>query len=380
MTGCTDTQPSRRQVLKAGAAGVTAALAGTSLLTLETFSAGSASSLRQLAAAKGILFGASLAVHELDRPHGARYAEIYKRDAGLITSELEFKMSSLRPSADRLEFSHADRLVDFALHNQMSVRGHTLIWNDDLPAWIKRLGSGEIEQLIETHLMSVLERYRGKVDFWDVVNEPIAPWDKKPGNLRDGPFYSALGEGYIERAFKLARQYAPAAKLVLNEAQTETDDANGEVFRSSLLSLVKRLKDQGAPIDAIGLQSHLKTAAPYDFAKFADFIRSLAALGFEIHITELDVNDTGAGGPISARDATVADLYGRFLSAVLQVPAVKVVQTWQIADGTSWMRDPVTSSRMGVRAKARPLLYDEAFRKKPAWDAVARAFEAAPAR
>ncbi len=373
-----DTCISRRSVLSA--VGASAALAGASIRPLRAFAAGSSPSLRQLAAAKGFVFGASLAVHELDRPHGARYAELYKRDAAIITSELEFKMSSLRPAAGRLDFSGADRLVDFALHNQMSVRGHTLIWNDDLPAWIKRLGPGEVEHLLESHIMSVLERYRGKVEYWDVVNEPIAPWDKKTDNLRDGPYYAALGEGYIARAFKLAREFAPTAMLVLNEAQTETDDATGEVFRSSLYALVKRLKDQGVPIDAIGLQAHLKTAAPYDFGKFAGFVRSLADLGYEIHITELDVDDTGAAGPISARDATVANLYEQFLGAVLQVPAVKVVQTWQIADGTSWMRDPVTSSRMGVRAKARPLLYDEAFRKKPAWDAVARAFAAAPAR
>lgn len=380
MTERPDTCLTRRHVLGAGAFGVSAALAGESVLPLKAFSATAAPSLRQLAAAKGILFGASLAVHELDRPHGARYGELYKRDAGLITSELEFKMSSLRPAADRLDFLPADRLVDFALHNQMSVRGHTLIWNDDLPAWIMRLGPGEVEHLLESHIMSVLERYRDKVAYWDVVNEPIAPWDKKPDNLRDGPYYSALGEGYIARAFKLAREFAPTAKLVLNEAQTETDDATGEVFRTSLYALAKKHKEQGVPIDAIGLQAHLKTAAPYDFNKFADFVRSLAGLGFDIHITELDVNDTGAGGPISARDATVADLYERFLGAVLQVPAVKVIQTWQIADGTSWMRDPVTSSRMGIRAKARPLLYDEVFRKKPSWEAVARAFAAAPVR
>ena len=375
-----DTCITRRHVLKVGAIGATTALCGACLSPSNARAAASSQSLRHLAAAKGIVFGASLAVHELDRPHGARYAELYKSDAAIITSELEFKMSSLRPAVDRLDFSPADRLVDFALHNQMSVRGHTLIWNDDLPAWIKGLGPGEVEHLLESHIMTVLERYRGKVEYWDVVNEPIAPWDKKPDNLRDGPYYSALGEGYIARAFKLAREFAPTSKLVLNEAQTETDDANGEVFRTSLLSLVKRLKEQGVPIDAIGLQAHLKATAPYDFGKFADFAGSLGNLGFDVHITELDVNDTGIGGPISGRDATVADLYERFLNAVLQVPAVKVVQTWQIADGTSWMRDPLASSRMGIRAKARPLLYDETFRKKPAWEAVARAFAAAPTR
>lgn len=380
MTTMSDRLLSRRHVLGAGAAGATAALCGTWPFSSASRAAGTSLSLRDIAASKGIVFGASLAVHELERPHGARYANLYTSDAGLITSELEFKMSSLRPAADRLDFSHADRLVAFALKNNLAVRGHTLIWNDDLPDWIKRLGSSEVERLLESHIMSVLERYRDRVKYWDVVNEPIAPWDKKPGNLRDGPYYAAMGEGYIARAFKLAREFAPAAKLVLNEAQTETADANGAVFRDSLLALAKRLKAQGVPIDAIGLQAHLKATAPYDFDKFTGFVKAIAELGYDIHITELDVNDTGVNGPISARDAKVAELYESFLSAVFKVPAVKVVQTWQLADSTSWMRDPVTSSRMGIRAKARPLLYDEAFRKKPAWDAVARALSAAPSR
>ncbi len=361
-------------------------LAGAGLAAVtphaSTRAAGAAdgTSLGALAAEKGILFGASFAVHELDRPAGNRYAEIYERDARILTSELELKISSLRPSADKLDFAAADRLVDYALHHQMKVRGHTLIWNDDLPDWIKRLGPGEVANLLETHIMTVLERYQNRVDIWDVVNEPIGPWDRLPGNLRGGPFYTALGEGYIAKAFKLARTFAPAAKLVLNEAQTETDDANGETFRASLLALLKRLKDQGAAIDAVGLQGHLKFTAAYDFPAFAAYVSEIAALGYDIHITELDVNDTGAPGPISARDAAVADLYERFLTAVLKIPAVKVVQLWQMADSTSWMRDPVTASRLGLRAKVRPLIYDDAFRKKPSWDAIARAFNAAPRR
>jgi endo-1,4-beta-xylanase len=362
--------------------GFTTGLAGLGLTATSAIplAAAEAKSLGALAAEKGILFGASFAVHELDRPYGARYAEIYERDARILTSELEFKMSSLRPAADKLDFTGADRLVDYATRRQMQVRGHTLIWNDDLPDWIKRLTANEVEQLLETHLMTILERYRDRVGIWDVVNEPIGPWDRQPGNLRAGPFLSALGEDYISRAFTLARGFAPNATLVLNEAQTETDDQNGATFRSSVIALLKRLKDKGAPIDAVGLQGHLKFTASYDYAAITGFVSDIAALGFAVHITELDVNDTGAPGPISARDAAVADLYERYLTAVLQVPAVKIVQLWQLADPASWMRDPVTATKLGIRAKARPLIYDDAFRRKPAWDAIARAFEAARAR
>ncbi|MEQ1717715.1 MAG: endo-1,4-beta-xylanase [Hyphomicrobium sp.] len=336
--------------------------------------------LGALAETKGLLFGASLAVHELDGAHGGQYAALYEQNARILTSELEFKLSTLRATSDKLDFADADRLVDFAGQRRMSVRGHTLIWNDDVPAWIKQLSDGDVGLLLDAHIASVLERYRHRVMFWDVVNEPIGPWDKQPGNLRDGPFYRALGEGYIARAFEKAHAADPNAILVLNEAQTETADETGKTFRDSLLGLLHRLKMQGVPIDAIGLQSHLRLAAKYDFPAFTAFIEEIAALGFDIHITELDVNDTGIDGGEDRRDAAVAAMYRNFLKAVLHVKAVKVVQTWQLSDASSWMQDKPTQARMHIRAHPRPLLFDASFNRKRAFDAVAEAFAEAPAR
>lgn len=335
-------------------------------------------SLGAIAAEKGILFGASFAVHELDSAYAGPYAEIYERDAHILTSELEFKMTALRPTPDKLDFFDSDKLVAFAEKRQMKVRAHTLIWNDDLPDWIKALNNDGVESLLDLHIGSVIARYQDRVAIWDVVNEPIGPWDQLPGNLRGGPYYAALGEGYIARAFRQARKLAPAAKLVLNEAQTETDDANGETFRTSLLALLKRLKNDDVPVDAIGLQSHLKAEARYDFKAFAQYAGEIAKLGYELHITELDVNDTGIAGDAAARDKAVAGLYDRYLTAMLKLPAVKVVQLWQLSDRTSWMRDPSLAPR--IRSQARPLVYDDTFKKKPAWDAVARALAAAEVR
>ena len=73
-------------------------------------------------------------------------------------------------------------------------------------------------------------------------------------------------------------------------------------------------------------------------------------------------------------------MYEDYLDAVLALPAVKVVELWQLSDRTSWMRDPGLPSRMKMRTSARPLIYDDHFRKKPAWDAVARALQNAPKR
>ena len=337
--------------------------------------------LGALAASKGVLFGASLMTRELDRPHGAKYAEMYTREARIITSDIELKASVLRPAPDVTNWEPADSFVAFAEKHGMRMRGHTLIWNDDLPKWIGGLGQGELGHFMDSHIETVMRRYAGKIDIWDVVNEPIAPWDHNEGNLRGGAYFNALGEDYIARAFRAARTARPGAKLVINEAQMEPKTERAHTFRTSFVALLKRLRDAGAPIDAIGFQAHLRAVDAFDFPAFAAYVSSVADLGYEIHITELDVNDSGVDGSIAERDAKVAKIYGSFLTAVLAVPAVRIVETWQLSDATTWLRDPyVVKPKDGVRPDVRPLIYDDRFEKKSAWDAVARAFEAAPIR
>ncbi len=336
--------------------------------------------LHTLAGAKGLLFGASFAGHELDREYGLQYGAIYQQDCAVLTTELELKMPILRPDAGTLDFAPAKKFFAFAAGARKKVRGHTLIWNDFLPDWISRLEAGEVERLLETHIESVMTRYGGRVASWDIVNEPIAPWDRLPGNLRKGAFYSALGEDYIARSFRVARRVAPGAHLVLNEAQTESDDENGETFRAALLALLKRLRDSGAPIDAVGLQCHIDSARPYDFPRFASFVNEIAGLGFEIAITELDVNDRAFPDDVKQRDAEVAGVYARFLAAVLPIKAVKTLTLWQMADHTSWMFYDHAAKNPNAPRQPRPLIYDASFKRKPSWYAVAQALEAMPIR
>lgn len=376
----------RRQTLTATGAAATAVLvAPAGLSTAQQVSSNTSDmahkSLGALAVKKGLVFGASFAVHELDRDYGSRYAEIYAADTKLITSELCLKLGILRPNAHILNFEPADRFFAFAKTHNLAVHGHTLIWDDYVPDWIKALSKDEVEHLLDAHIMTVLERYQGRAQTWDVVNEPIAPWDKNPGNLRQGPFYGNLGEEYISRAFKRARDFAPQATLLLNEAQTESSDENGKVFRDSLMALLKRQIDLGAPIDGVGLQCHLKSNRPYDFAHFAAFIQSLVDLGLDVKITELDIDDRAFASDIKTRDAQVASMYRQFLTHVLAVPEVSSLAVWQLSDRTSWMADPNIKGELRTDGRpSRPLPYDLAFEKKPAWHAIAEAFDSMPQR
>lgn len=368
---------------RAALAGAASALAATVAPLAPLFArdpAVATETLGSLGASKGLLVGASFAMHETDSPYGARYRELYIREMRSLTTELELKMPTLRPSPGVIQFEPADRLFDFAATHKFLVRGHTLVWNDNVPPWIKALKPRDAGYHMDAHIETVLERYRGRGFAWDVVNEPIAPWDRLPGNLRAGPYLAAYGEDYIARSFRLARGFDPTAKLVLNEAFTETADERGETFRTSFLALVKRLRNQSAPIDAIGLQCHLRSDKPYDFPRFRAFVEELAALGFDIHITELDVEDSAFPRDIPTRDGRVAALYRDFLAAILPIPALKVLTFWQLADHTSWLFYGDVEKRRTATSRPRPLPFDQNFARKPAWFAIADALRAMPPR
>jgi len=130
----------------------------------------------------------------------------------------------------------------------------------------------------------------------------------------------------------------------------------------------------------VGLQCHIDSARPYDFPRFAAFVEEIAGLGFEIVITELDVNDRAFPAGIKERDAKVADVYRRFLAAVLPIKALKTLTLWQLADHTSWMYYADVERAPASQRRPRPLIYDASFNRKPSWYAIAEALDAMAAR
>ena len=142
------------------------------------------------------------------------------------------------------------------------MRGHCLIWNEWVPAWIKQMSTAERRAYFDAYIDEVVARYAGKLQSWDVVNEPFWPGHHAPGGFRMGPWYDAFGTDYIRRAFERAAAADRTTKLVLNEAQTERDDELGLTIRRGLLKLVGDLKHAGIKLDVVGLQGHLQPQYP----------------------------------------------------------------------------------------------------------------------
>lgn len=325
----------------------------------------------------GILFGASAAWDVL---RDTEYGRLQAEHSRLLVTDVALKFDYIRPREDVFDFAQPDALLAFARQNGMAFRGHALFWNDWPPAWLKGKSSVEIERIFDQHIDVVGGRYAGALQSWDVVNEPFWPASGKPGGFRPGPWYDAMGEDYIARAFQRLARVDRNAKLVLNEAFTEQNDALGKSVRALMLPLIDRLLDKGVKLDAIGLQAHIRPGIAFDIDPFLRFLDEIAARKLDIYLTEFDVEDVGFAKDISKRDEQVAEWTSRFLEPVLKNRAIKALITWHLSDKYTWYREPQVAAGRGFRFPARPLPFDDRFHEKRMGAAMRRELLAAPER
>lgn len=378
---------SRRRLLQVG---VGAAIAGCSSIhrasrdrfdirrsSPRAFATEGSNSLAQVASRKGLLYGAASdhAMLSSDPQFAARYIE----NCSILVPENGLKWRALRPSPDQFDFTKTDWLFGFAETHRLQMRGHTLVWHLSLPRWFSEtVNQRNAERYLVNHIESVAGRYAGKVHSWDVVNEAIEVPDDRPDGLRKSPWLEFLGEEYIDLAFRVAAQSDPNALRVYNDYGLQYDTSSHIAKRRAALRLLERLKAKDTPIQAFGIQSHLRASETrFNAQKLRQFLQDIASMGLKILITELDVSDQGLPADIANRDRLVADAYREYLDVVLDEPAVIAVLTWGLSDRYTWLSE-FKPREDGL--PVRPLPLDENLERKPAWYAIAQAFDNAPAR
>lgn len=242
--------------------------------------------------------------------------QILRRDISSLSSIYTMKMDYIWRARDRYEFADVDKLVNFAQDNGMRMHGHTLVWAQTIPDWVRELdwpnGDPRWAELMEEYITTVVGRYKGKVASWDVVNEPF---NDRDGSLRgsgmedtDTFWYDKVGSDFIEKALKAARAADPACKLFLNDYKLIGFDYIAK--RNGILSYIKNtLQANNIPIDGIGMQCHEDIYTHYENA-VASFT-AFADLGLLVHASELDmtINNPGfiSGWLLKGREVT--DLY-----------------------------------------------------------------------
>ncbi len=372
---------SRRQFISA-LASVTAAgtLSGTLASRAKLVDAAE-SSLRDLAAQKGLIYGCSAAVDFVVPglpKFDPAFARLVAEQCGLLVPETALDWRYVEPSPGQFNFHQGELLASFAKAHNMKFGNGVLVWGVGMPEWFNSLSPGQARQVMLNHVTQTVSHYRGRVFSWEVVNEVKAWRGGRTGDLKDTPFLRLVGPDYIEASFRAAAAADPGALLVHNENHLEYDNLDDDYGRATLLKLLKGFIAKKVPIGAVGIQSHLRTGnAPFSSAKLKDFLSAVADLGLKIMISELDVGEPGPATQLADRDMAVARELDRYLGVVLQEKAVIAVITWGLSARYTWL------TAYAPRADGqplRPLPYDSDLRPTAAWQALATAFERAPAR
>jgi endo-1,4-beta-xylanase len=299
-------------------------------------------------------------LHELNTSPTA--AQLIAAEFDMIAVGNDLKMNRVHPQPDKYDFNGADGDMAWSQRNGLQFRGHTLVWHNALPSWFgSYVNAQNARQVMTDHVTTVVSRYAGKLYSWDVVNEPIHH-DGRPDELRKKPWLDLIGPDYIDIAFHTAASADPKAKLILNECYIEADLDGHAQRRNALLQLATNLKKNGVPITGVGIQGHLKADTPLATTGMKDFMKALQQANLEVHVTELDVDDSGIPGP--QVDDAVARKYGEFLELV--APFAKSITFEQLIDDPGLPKRPDGMTH-------RPNMFDASYQKTPAYFAAAKA-------
>jgi endo-1,4-beta-xylanase len=330
---------------------------------------GSPVTLRAAASTRGILYGSAVASHEL---RDEQFAGALAREAAILVPEYEMKRAIIEASQGQYDFSGCDRIVEFARGYHMQFRGHPLLWHKRNPDWLEEtVKTTRDETLITGYVEKIAGHFHGRAHSWDVVNEAIAPEDGRPDNLRKTFWLDAFGPLYIDIAYHAARAADPEALLVYNDWGCELGAPANDRFRAATLQFLEQALARGVPIDALGLQGHMRAfGTPVDQQKLRAFLDRVKALGLRILVTEHDVEDSGGPSDIGARDRAVADASRRFLDVMVGAGAIAIL-TWGLTDrflaSSGWR-----ASLAGYEPRMLPL--DSDLKPTPMWHAMVAVF------
>ena len=313
--------------------------------------------LRAASFLRGLLFGAESTVNYLrqDVDNGA-YTQTIKNNYQLVVIGNELKPMAIWKGENNYNFTDPDFILGatpnstgWAQENLMKIRGHNLVWAKDkyTPRWLLKqeasITPDKAKQLLSDYIHTVVGRYRGKIPWWDVVNEAIDDTNNSnPLNIRDGFWFRKLGPDFIKYAFLFAQEADPSVQLYYNEYGLELFDSK----TAWTINLVNWLRSQGVTIHGVGLQWHIgvsNTITPGD--RHYQAAQQLIDNKLDIMVTELDVGvPTDGGYPIHPQDLqTQGDIYRSMLNYVLHfAPNCKAMLTWGFTDRYSWI--PVASN------------------------------------
>lgn len=313
-----------------------------------------------------------------------KYLDLIAQEFNSITAENAMKWEPINPKEGKWNWNVPDEFVDFGLKNDMFIQGHVLVWHSQVPRAIfldekgKNVSKEVLTKRMDDHITTLVSRYKGKVNAWDVVNESITPED----GFRKSKWLEIMGPEFMENAFYKAHEVDPDCQLLYNDYGM--DDPKRRDF---VVNLVNEYKKKGVPIHGIGMQGHFNLDGP-SIQKIEDSILAFASTGMRVHITELDVDvlpyDWGRTAEVSTNieyaktlnpyaDGLPKDIEDKFNKRYEDIfklflkhkDKIDRVTFWGTSDDQSWKNNFPMRGRTNY-----PLLFDRNHEKKAAYYAV----------
>ena len=300
--------------------------------------------------------GAALNVKQ-SREKDAQGVAIVKQHFNSIVPENCMKCEKIHPEENTYFWDDADRFVKFGEDNNMQIIGHCLIWHSQCAPWFFVDAKGEqvkpevLKQRMKDHITTIMTRYKGRITGYDVVNEAILD----DGSYRPSLFYQILGEEFIPWAFQCAMEADPDAELYYNDYSMAEPGK-----RAGVVGVIKKLKERGIRIDAVGMQSHMGMDHP-SWEEFEASIKAFIGAGVDVQFTEVDMSalpSVNFGANVSDTEEYRAELnpyangipddvsaqwnerMSTFLSIVDKYAKnVRRVTAWGVTDADSWKND-----------------------------------------
>lgn len=320
-------------------------------------------------------FGAATYTDELFGDAG--YRAFYARHVQVVVPDYFLKWESVQPRRGQYDWGNADASVDFGRTLNCAVRGHTLVWHESMPAWALEISNAaDAERQLVTHIETIVARYKGRISSWDVVNEALDEKASLSSDLRRSVWYRHLGERYIEVAFRTAAAVDPDCQLVLNDYGIETATAADKAKRNAYRSLLRRLRDKGVPMHAVGIQGHIDAANAIDRDGLAGFIAECRAMGLATLVTELDMMDGRLPAEVTVRDLLTAARTYELLHAVFSAARPTEIVTWGLSDRRTWLTN--SYHKRADKLPNRPLPFDADLQPKPMWRIIEHFLGAPP--
>lgn len=293
-----------------------------------------------------------------------------------LTPENAMKMGVIHPEEQRYNWRDADSIAAFARSHAMKLRGHTLVWHEQIPRWLFKDVNGQqvskevLLQRLKEHITTVVKRYKGTVYAWDVVNEAIS--DDPREFYRNSLWYRICGEEFIEKAFQWAHEADPDALLFYNDY----NEIN-PVKRKKIIQLLDSLVSKGIPVHGIGLQGHWAINEPTR-EQLEHTLSDFLPLGLKLQITELDISvypkipgkqpGDSTGAFTAAREQQQVEQFSMCFEVFRKYrSALTGVTFWNISDRHSWLDNHPVRGR-----KDYPLLFDKDLQPKKAYWPVVR--------